>query len=113
MSRTDDFAATLARHRVIVLPWFKPDRWQRLLELSADRDALPPTHAEFEHLSDEALSVLASSGFKIELVTLDPDEVAQWCRDFGTPLDARARERCALLRLLELECKLAGCTGRA
>lgn len=113
MMRVADFAASLERHKVLVRPWVQESDWQRLRDLADDRHLLPATHAEFEHADAVAIAELERRGFIVDLITIDPDDWAQWCRTFGEQLDAKARDHYALLRRIELQCKLTGGVGHA
>jgi len=64
---------------VAVIAWFRPDQWQRLLEVSADRESLEATHPEWERNASKTLKKLSREGIDIRKVPIEIEELVAWC----------------------------------
>jgi hypothetical protein len=71
--------------------WFRPEQWSRLRQVSADREELEETLAEWESRAEETLGSLQAQGMNIERVIVDVEEVLAGCKHRGLPFDANAR----------------------
>jgi hypothetical protein len=73
------------------IAWYREDQWERLREISADRDQLDDTYAEWVVKAEEVLRHLAEQGMNIEKVEIDLEDLQRWCAAQGIPVDSRAR----------------------
>jgi len=73
------------------IAWYREDQWERLREISADRDQLDETYAEWVVKAEEVVKQLAAQGLSIEKVEIDLDDLERWCAARGIPIDSRAR----------------------
>lgn len=55
--------------------WYKPDQWQRLREISEDRDELEETHGEWQLLAEQALKDFTARGLSVTKATVDTEEL--------------------------------------
>jgi hypothetical protein len=76
---------------VVGIAWFRPEQWERLLEVSDDRDKLEPTHAAWEKFATQTLKRLRRSGVNARKVDVDVEEILAWCAEHGHPMNASAR----------------------
>ncbi len=88
-----------ARETVTGVAWYRPEQWPRLLEASVDRSKLERTHDEWRTLATKLLADLARDGVWAQKVDVDVDELIEWCRSEGRPVDAPARAAFAALKL--------------
>ncbi len=74
--------------------WYRPDQWERLLEISVDRDRLGDSYAAWVENAEEALRNLrepSQEGMTFEKVEVDVEELLAWCQARGVEVDAQAR----------------------
>jgi hypothetical protein len=63
----------------------------RLLEVSADRDDLEESHAEWAAHANRVMRQLDRSGTRVRRVIIDLDELIAWCKAEGRPVDGASR----------------------
>jgi hypothetical protein len=80
---------------VVGIAWFRGDQWQRLLEVSADRDSLERGHAEWERHASQTVRKLSQEGFDVRKVPIDVEELVAWCLTERRPIDGSARAELA------------------
>jgi hypothetical protein len=71
--------------------WYSRDQWQKLRELSADKDGLEKTFAEWQTTAEEKIMELTLEGYEVQRVPIDVDQVAKWCEKRGRAFNAVAR----------------------
>ena len=74
--------------------WYRADQWERLLEISVDRDRLGDSYEAWVENAEETLRSLQAqqtAGVTIEKVEVDVEEMLAWCRERGVEVDAEAR----------------------
>ena len=81
------------------LAWFRREQWDRLLEVSDDRDDLEETFDEWVQVAKQRCDELRSSGYDVKKVDVDMEELVSWCLAQGTPVNAKARAEFALKKL--------------
>ena len=89
--------------RGVAVPWFTAETFPRLREISANADDLPDTYAEFLTLAEPRFARHASNGVPMQRVYIDPDELAEWCKANGRPVDAYARAGFAAFVMMRRE----------
>jgi hypothetical protein len=73
------------------IAWYREDQWDRLREISEDRDQLDDTYAEWVVKAERVMKHLAAQGVSIEKVEIDLEDLQRWCAAQGIPVDSRAR----------------------
>jgi D-sedoheptulose 7-phosphate isomerase len=73
------------------IAWYRAEQWPRLLEVSADRDALEPTHAEWLTNATKRSGEMAQSGIALRRVDVDVDRMVAWLQERGLPVNADTR----------------------
>lgn len=76
---------------VVGVAWYRPEQWERLLEISADRAELESTHAEWERNAKLAMEWHSRGGLRLERVAVDVEELLRWCLIRNLPVDGEAR----------------------
>ena len=79
--------------QTVGIAWYLPEQWDRLREISADKDSIEITHAEWLVTAENAQGQMAATGTNIERVIVDVNELEAWCRARGWPVNGRARSR--------------------
>jgi hypothetical protein len=77
-----------------IMPWVTEENWPRLLELAKDSDELPQIFREYADKFEQVRQTFTGAGyarFVPELVVIDPDECASWCRQNGRHMDKLGR----------------------
>ena len=82
--------------------WYREDQWDRLRELSDDRDDLAETHAEWLEMIERKWSELTATGLQLRRVAVDVEDLWSWCRSNGRVLDGSARSEYVARRAREL-----------
>ena len=85
------------------IAWYKPDQWQRLREISEDRDELEETHGEWQNLAEKALKDFAAQGLSVTKATVDTEELLRWCNERGLKVNGKSRSQYASWLLQEMD----------
>lgn len=75
--------------------WYRRDQWQRLREVSADVDELEEEYDEWLQGAQRHIERLPR-GLGVKKIDVDVDELVDWCKSKGRPVDATARSVFAL-----------------
>ena len=76
---------------VIGIAWYKPEQWQRLLDISADRDNLEDSWAEWARNAEATMRRMSRMGMQLEKVDVDVEDLLRWCQEQGYAVDGEAR----------------------
>jgi len=86
-------ALTKATASEIVVPWFRSEDWTQWRALLADGHRLPLDYRTWFFRADMVRKRLERDGAHVDLIVIEPDIFARWCRAHGhTPnTDASVR----------------------
>ncbi len=73
------------------IAWFQPEQWNRLLEISVDRNQLEDTHEEWKAHANKTIHDLRAEGKKIKKVGFDLEEFLYWCNSNYKESNSSAR----------------------
>ena len=73
--------------QVLGIAWYRADQWERLRDISADRDELEPTHEEWRHAAEQATQSLTDAGAGPRRVDVDVEALLKWCKKEGVPVN--------------------------
>jgi len=76
-----------------VIAWYLEEHWDKLREISADKDSLQHTYAEWLVNAKNAQRQAAAAGVNIETVIVHVDELQAWCRSQGCVINRKSRSR--------------------
>jgi len=79
--------------------WYRAEQWPRLLEVSVDRSDLERTYDEWQAMATKGLAELARAGVWARKIDVDVDEMVEWCRTEGRPVDGAARAAFVALKV--------------
>jgi hypothetical protein len=85
--------------------WYRRDQWDRLLEISSDRDELEDTYEEWQLMAEDNLRKLSQHGYAIRKVDIDVEEPLSWCKLNHRSVDGDARSEFAVVKLRGLDKK--------
>jgi hypothetical protein len=94
--KTKDTDAT-----VMGVAWYRPEQWDRLLEISSDRAELEDTYDEWKAVAEGNLGNLAQHGYKLCKVEIDVEELFNWCNSQKRAVDGDARTEFTVMKLRE------------
>jgi hypothetical protein len=77
--------------QVIGLSWFQPEQWERLIEISEDRDALDDSYEDWRKNANNTIQKINALGKHIQRVKIDLDELLHWCEQKNEPVNGASR----------------------
>ena len=90
---------TMTDHVKFGIAWYKPGQWGDLLAVSADRDKLEDTWAEwYAHLLTTEQQ-FTEEDVDHERIEVDIPELVAWCKARNRPVDGGARSSFAVQKL--------------
>ena len=98
----------MARPIVLGVAWFRPQDWNRLREIAADRDALEESHQEWVEGATRTIRKLERQGVRPRRVIIDLDDYLAWCAARKLPLDGSSRASFAAERIRDEETRPPG-----
>jgi uncharacterized protein YchJ len=75
------------------IAWYLPEQWDTLREISADKDSIEKTHAEWLVTAENAQAQMAATGTNSERVIVDVNKLEAWCRARGWSVNGKARSQ--------------------
>jgi hypothetical protein len=76
---------------VVGIAWYRREQWNRLREISSDRDDLEETYDEWVGDAVKALENLHAAGIDPVKVPVDTEELVEWCRGKERPVNGQSR----------------------
>jgi hypothetical protein len=81
------------QHTFVGVAWYRPEQWQRLREISVDRDELDDTYQEWVRNVEKVIKELNRNGIQCVKVTVEVEELLHWCQSQNIPVNGEARSR--------------------
>ena len=78
---------------VVGIAWYRPEQWQRLREISVDREDLEDTYREWVRNTERAIRELNRNGLQCVKVAVEVKELLNWCQNLNIPVNGEARSR--------------------
>jgi len=75
--------------------WYTEKEWQALRRVSADKDNLDDSYAEWRAGAEEYLRALQASGLNVVKVPVQVSELVAWCKKEKRGIDSKARSEFA------------------
>ena len=88
--------------KIIGIAIYRPEDWERLLEISYDRDQLEDTWFEWNDSVHKFENDLQQRGIKYEKILIDLNELIEYCKRQGLRIDGRSRSRFTAVKLSRL-----------
>lgn len=73
------------------LCWHQSSQWDRLREISDDRDEIEDTYEEWRRNASKVISDFESNGQPIKKGNINPEKLLLWCNEKGIPVNGEAR----------------------
>ena len=90
---------------VVGFAWYRPDQWQRIRDISADKDDLHDSYLEWFQSAEARLQELRASGLRVERVDVQSEALILWCNERGLEINGESRSRYVAERLSKLDQK--------
>lgn len=71
--------------------WFQPEQWDRLVEISEDREKLDDSYEDWRRNASRAIAEIESQGKKVAKVKVDLDDLLLWCEENNLPVIGSSR----------------------
>ena len=75
------------------IAWYLPEQWDRLREISADKDSLGDTYENWLARAEKEQAQTIAAGRNVERVIVNVEELDAWCRSRGWVLNQKSRSR--------------------
>lgn len=73
------------------ISWFQPEQWERLVEISSDRDQLDDNYEEWRKNANKTIHELRAEGFNVKKIKPDLEEFLYWCNENKKETNGAAR----------------------
>ena len=93
---------------IMGIAWYKPEQWQRLLDISADREHLEDNWAEWAGNAEATIRRMSRMGMQLEKVDIDVEDLLRWCHEQGYAVDGQARAAYTSEKVRQLHERKAG-----
>ena len=80
---------------------YRQEQWERLLEISGDRDGLEETYEEWLRNAERMLREMRKAGMVAKRVDVDVDELLLWCQEHSRPVDIGSRAQYVAKKLAQ------------
>ena len=77
--------------QVYGISWFQPEQWERLVEISCDRDQLDDSYEDWNKNANKAIHEFRSQGVTVKKVKLDLEKFLSWCNEEKKQTNGAAR----------------------
>ena len=71
--------------------WFQSEQWERLIEISEDREELDDNYEEWRKNASRAFDDIISHGKKVRKMRVNLEDLLAWCNENGVPVNGRSR----------------------
>jgi hypothetical protein len=100
-------AQTIKKHRdnkslVMGVTWYRSEQWERLREISEDKDNFDKTYEESRLDSENQVKQLEAQGIRPVKVEVDVEEMLTWCSAQGLAVTPETRTKFMMTKLREL-----------
>jgi hypothetical protein len=85
--------STRYENTLVGIAWYRPEQWQRLREISVDREDLEDTYRDWVRSTERAIRELNRNGLQCTKVAVEVEDLLQWCQSQNIPVSGEARSR--------------------
>ena len=76
---------------VIGIAWYRADQWERLHQVSIDRENLHEKYEDWVKDTTELIKNYKEHGIELKKVKVNVEKILKWCRNKNIPVDSHAR----------------------
>jgi hypothetical protein len=84
------------QHGIVGVGWYRSEQWERLVEISSDRDRLEDTHEEWLENASRAFDRLKREGLPVVKMEIDVEDLLAWCTKNGLAVNGESRAKYVL-----------------
>ena len=100
-------ARAIKKHRdkknlVMGVTWYRPEQWERLREISEDKENFDKTYEESLVDSEHQVKQLEAQRIRPVKVEVDVEEMLTWCSAQGLAVTPETRTKYTITKLREL-----------
>ncbi len=78
---------------IVGVGWYRSEQWERLLEISSDRDQLEDTHEEWLKNASRVFDRLKREGLPVVKMDIDVEDLLAWCSKNGLAVNGESRAK--------------------
>ena len=71
--------------------WYLPEQWNKLKEISVDRDDLEDTYEEWLANAEQSVAQMSAAGVTVKKVIVQITELESWCRAKNLEINGKSR----------------------
>jgi hypothetical protein len=71
--------------------WYLPEQWNKLKEISVDRNELEDTYEEWLANAEKSVAKISASGVTVKKVIVQISELESWCRAKNLEINGKSR----------------------
>jgi hypothetical protein len=79
--------------QILNVAYYREEDWKRFLDSIDDRNSMHETWHEWHEAYLKTLNGLKAKGFKVRQITVDLDELQQYCREKGIKNTGQSRSQ--------------------
>ena len=87
---------------VMGVSWYRPEQWERLREISEDKEHFAMTYEASLLDSENKIKQLEAQGYRPVKVEVDVEEMLTWCSTQGLSVTPETRTKFTMTKLREL-----------
>jgi len=78
---------------IVGVGWYRPEQWERLLEISSDRDQLEGTYEEWLGNATRVFRYLKRQGFAVVKTEIALEDLLAWCAKRELEVNGESRAK--------------------
>jgi len=78
---------------IVGVGWYRPEQWERLLEIVSDRDQLESTHEEWLENASRVFNFLKREGLPVVKMDINVEDLLAWCAKQGLAVNGDSRAK--------------------
>ena len=76
---------------ILGLSWYQPEQWDRLIEISEDRESLDDSYEDWKKNANKTIRDIRSAGKIARKVNINPEDLLAWCNENSLPVNGKSR----------------------
>jgi len=93
----------MSNQPIVCIAWFEANQWEKLIEVSIDSSSLGETYEVWRNNAETMIEKMQSGGMILQKIQVEVDELVEWAKRKGVPIDGKARSEFAIQTFARLE----------
>ncbi|MCX5859364.1 MAG: hypothetical protein NT056_05655 [Proteobacteria bacterium] len=85
--------------------WYLPEQWNKLKEISVDRDDLEDTYEEWLANAEQSVAKMSAAGVTVKKIMVEIAELEAWCRAKNLKINGKSRAEFVANKMREEDLK--------